>query len=528
MGKLLASKSGQPRGTLRGSSTHAILHLVRGGNAVPDSLESRFDVVVVGAGVAGLCAALAARQQGARVLVLEKAPPEERGGNTRFSGGLFRFAYEDREALHPLAPHLSASDWEKVEVGPYSTERYVQDVLRATEGRADRPLVEALADQSYATMQWMADLGVTWEFTNIMSAPVGGRRRLTPGAPFGSYNKGAGLSDSLFTIGERHGVAVAYGSALRGITMDRRERVVGAQVGGASGREEVGAGAVVLATGGFQANAEMRARYLGPGWDLVKVRGTRFDSGDGLRIALDLGAKAAGHWSACHAPAVDASAPEVGRVELAETTQRPSFTLGITVNRLGQRFIDEGEDLRQYTYAKMGRAVMSQPGAIAFQIFDQQTAHLLEERYSTGTPVVADTIEALAGKLGLAPERLLATVQEFNAAAGPGEFDPTVRDGKATRGIEPPKSNWALPLDSPPFLAYPVTVGITFTFGGIAIDPRARVLDTADTPIPGLYAAGEMVGGFFYYSYLSGAGLMHAAVFGKVAGAQAAREALAL
>lgn len=295
---------------------------------------------------------------------------------------------------------------------------------------------------------------------------------------------------------------------------------------GPEGAYELQCGALVLAAGGFEASPELRARYLGGGWDRAKVRGTKYNTGEVLMAALAAGAKSAGHWRGCHATPIDAGAPPVGDLRLTDLTNRLSYLYGIMVNVHGQRFMDEGEDLGQYTYAKTGAAVLDQPGSLAYQIFDQRTLELLEERYKTGTPVVADSIEELAGRLGLDASTLRTTVQAFNDAVQPGDFNPTVRDGKATRGIDPPKSNWALPIDNPPFVAYPVTGGITFTFGGLEIDTQARVIATEDEPIPGLYATGEITGKFFYHNYPGGAGLMRGAVFGRIAGVEAAREAL--
>jgi len=223
---------------------------------------------------------------------------------------------------------------------------------------------------------------------------------------------------------------------------------------------------------------------------------------------------------------VDANAPALGQIHLTDKTNRLSYPYSIMVNASGKRFVDEGEDLGQYTYAKTGHAILAQPGAVAYQIFDRKTVKLLEERYSTGTPVVAETIEELARKLTIPPDVLRHTVEEFNAAIQPGDFNPATKDGRSTRGLDPAKSNWALPIDTPPYTVYAVTCGITFTYGGIAIDTKARVSDTRDRPIHGLYATGEITGGFFYYNYPGGAGLMRGAVFGRLAGAHAATEAM--
>ena len=213
---------------------------------------------------------------------------------------------------------------------------------------------------------------------------------------------------------------------------------------------------------------------------------------------------------------------------MADLCQKHSYPFGRVVNIHGRRFLDEGAHFRNYTYARYGREILRQPQRVAFQIFDAKVRHLLRDEYfiSRVTSYTADTIEELADGLGIDREGLVRTVREFNAAVQPGEFDPTRLDGKGTRGIEPPKSNWALPLDTPPYVGYAVTCGITFTFGGLRIDTEARVLDVSDRPIPGLCAAGELVGGLFYNNYPGGAGLMAGAVFGRLAGYSAAHQAL--
>ena len=300
--------------------------------------------------------------------------------------------------------------------------------------------------------------------------------------------------------------------------------VVGLEIRDSGGYREIECGSVVLACGGFEANAEMRARYLGPGWELAKVRGTRFNTGDGIRMALDIGAQSFGHWSGCHAVAWDINAPPTGDRNIADLFQKHSYPFGIVVNVNGERFVDEGADFRNYTYAKYGREILFQTQRAAFQIFDQSAKHLLRDEYHIPqvSKVESNTIEGLADGLGVDREGLAHTVREFNAAVQPGPFNPTELDGKSTVGIDPPKSNWALPIDSPPYLGYAVTCGITFTFGGLKIDESCRVLDTEDKPIPGLYAAGELVGGLFYHNYSGGSGLMAGSVFGKMAGESAA------
>jgi len=482
-------------------------------------------VVVVGAGNAALTAALAARGKGADVLVVEKAPVKEKGGNSRFSGGLFRFAYEGLEELKPLLPSISPEEWNRVEAGSYSAERYFEDIMRVTRGRADSELTRTLTEQSYSTVSWMTALGIEWEWTSLWSVKSGGKRRFNPGSVLEVKNKGLGLMDGLFAACARTGIRILYQAEMSAFLGDRGG-LEGVRVKTADGLMDIESGAVVLASGGFEANPEMRARYLGPSWEKVKVRGTRFNTGETLRMALDLGARPAGDFQGCHATPVDADAPALGEIRLTDKTNRLSYPYSIMVNTLGKRFVDEGEDLGQYTYAKTGQAILAQPGAAAYQIFDRKTAHLIEERYVTGVPVVCESIEELARKLAVPPDALRRTVEEFNAAVQPGEFNPAAKDRKSTRGLDPGKSNWTLPIDAPPYTAYPVTCGITFTYGGIAIDAGARVLDMNNKPIPGLYATGEITGGFFYYNYPGGAGLMRGAVFGRLAGAHAAAEAM--
>jgi tricarballylate dehydrogenase len=218
----------------------------------------------------------------------------------------------------------------------------------------------------------------------------------------------------------------------------------------------------------------------------------------------------------------------VGDLHLTDKTNRLSYPYSVMVNAEGRRFIDEGEDFSQYTYAKTGRAILSQPQNRAWQLFDQQTVPLLEERYQTGRPQEARTIEALADAVALPRRTLMETISAYNAAPRVGRFDPAVRDGFGTRDVAPPKSNWAATLERPPYVAYPVTCGITFTYGGVRVDEQARVLDTENSLISGLLATGEITGGFFYFNYPAGAGLMRGAVFGRIAGLEAARHALAV
>ena len=491
--------------------------------------EESCDVLVVGAGNAALTAALAAAEQGASVMVVEKAPIYLRGGNSYFAGGLFRFAYEGLEDVLGLVGDVSDEQRDSTDVGSYPETTFYADVMRVTEGLSDPEMVQLLVSQSYPAMIWMRDQGVPWILAYGRQAfTQSGVLRFWGGLVVESVGAGKGLSDRLFELVERAGVKTLYQTKLTALMADRRGRVVGATVRDTDGYREIDAKSVVLACGGFEANPEMRARYLGAGWELAKVRGTQFNTGDGIRAALDIGAQPFGHWSGCHAVAWDLNAPPYGDRNIADLFQKHSYQFGLIVNVEGKRFVDEGADFRNYTYAKYGREILCQPQRAAFQLFDDKTKHLLRDEYSIpqASVVRASTIGELADGLGIQREALEQTVAEYNDAIQPGEFDPTALDGKRTAGIEPPKSNWALPLDTPPYAGFAVTCGITFTFGGLRIDSGGQVLDTEDAKIPGLYAAGELVGGLFYVNYPGGAGLMAGAVFGRLAGASAAQQAL--
>jgi tricarballylate dehydrogenase len=336
---------------------------------------------------------------------------------------------------------------------------------------------------------------------------------------------GAGLIDMEYESAKKAGIDVRFESKAQRLITDARGRVTGVEVKKPDGSTEtIEAKAVVVASGGFEANVEMRTRYLGPNWDLARVRGTPYNTGDGIRMAMEVGAQPWGHWSGCHAVQWDYNAPWHGDRKVGDNFQKHSYPLGIIVNIRGQRFVDEGADFRNYTYVKYGRAVIEQPRRAAFQIFDQKVIDMLREEYRIREVTKAEdmTLEGLAKKLEIDVAGFVDTVMRFNAAVQPGMFNPAVKDGKGTRGIDPPKCNWALPLAEPPFLGFKVTCGITFTFGGVRVDDGARVLDRAGRPIAGLHAAGELVGGLFFHNYPGGSGLTAGAVLGRRAGASAA------
>jgi tricarballylate dehydrogenase len=487
------------------------------------SLGERHDynVVVIGAGAAGLSAALSAQEHGAKVLMLETSPHAVRGGNGRFTDGMLIFPHNGISELREYLTDLPEHEISAIDVPAYSADDYYRDLMEMSQGLADSVLCEELVKNSKAVLRWLGQLGVKWDISYDHGVRVGERIKFKGGgAVLAAHGAGEGLVEKLFDIAEHKGIDVRYETTAVELIMDESGRVCGVKILGKEGFEDIHCGSVVVASGGFQANVEMRAKYLGPNWDLVKVRGTRYNTGDGLMMALKIGAQPTGQWSGCHATNVDLSSPDL---EGGMATARPSYIFGIMVNENGERFFDEGEDLETKTYAKLGKIILTQPSSIAFQIFDAKATPLLISTYGNSVPTEANSIEELAQELGIEPIKLLKTVREYNEAVQAGKFDPAIKDGKMTKGILPAKTNWAQKIDKPPFRAYPVTTGITFTYGGIKTNKDAQVLNRYEDPLPGLYAAGELVGGFFYHNYLGGTGIAKGLVFGRIAGANAAK-----
>jgi tricarballylate dehydrogenase len=488
--------------------------------------KDEFDVVVVGAGNAALCAAISAREAGAEVLVLEKASYEERGGNSLFTAGGFRFAHDGIEDLRKtVLVDLSEQEADMIEIPPVSKEKYLEDLMKVTENLSDEGLADILIGRSKETMVWLRQQGVRFiPMFNRQSFVVNGKHVFYGGVSIEAVGGGYGLVQFLMQRAENLGIEIRYGTAARKLLQHQSGAISGVTVFGPDGYQDIKAKAVVLGCGGFEANPEMRTRYFGPGWEHCRVRGTRHNTGDGIRMALDIGAQPFGGWSTCHAVQWDISAPPFGDRVVLDNFQKHSYPIGIVVNMKGERFLDEGADYRNHTYAKYGREVMKQPGRAAVQIFDAKTIDMVRDEYRIRqvTKVQSDTIEGLAEQLEINPEALARTIREFNAACRPGSYNPSILDGVSTEGISPPKSNWALPIDKAPYTGFIVTCGITFTFGGLRIDESAAVQDTTQTTIRGLFAAGELVGGIFYENYLGGAGLMSGSVFGRLAGRSAA------
>jgi tricarballylate dehydrogenase len=489
-------------------------------------VSEQYDVIVVGGGNAALCAALSAQEHAERILVLERAPQDESGGNSRFTAGLMRVAYRGVDDLKKAIPDLSEQEIANTDFGTYTEEQFLDDMARVTEYRCDPDLVEVLVKNSLSAVDWMRSRGVRFTAAwGRQAFKIEGRFKFWGGLTVEAVGGGPGLVDSLTQIAKKSGIDLWYGARAVSLIADDAG-VHGVVVKHQGKTRTVSSQAVVLAAGGFQANTEWRTRYMGPGWELAKVRGTRFNTGDAIRMALDIGAQPTGNWSGCHAVAWERNAPEFGDLAIGDQFQKHSYPWGIYINAEGRRFVDEGADFRNYTYAKYGRVILQQPGQFAWQIFDAKVKAQLRDEYKIRqvTKRTGDTLEELVSKLEDTDQKAaLEEIQAYNNAVCQDiPFNPNVKDGRCTRNLRINKSNWANTLDTPPFEAYAVTCGITFSFGGLKINTDAQVINGDGEAIRGLYAAGELVGGIFWFNYPGGSGLTNGSVFGRIAGKNAA------
>ncbi|KAL4798409.1 FAD binding domain-containing protein [Aspergillus venezuelensis] len=494
-----------------------------------------YDVIVVGGGNAALVSALAAHKAGAHVVIFEAAPEAEHGGNSRFSSGIFRIPHGGLQEVKKLLDESSLDDVAHCRMEPYTAEQYRGDIERTSKGHCDNAQVSVMLEHAFDTVKWMKEeLGVKWQlplgkfFDREKIIRAQGVVDMPPWDTVMAVGEGTGLMDALWeAVRKRPEITVfhsspvsgliADGDTVRGVTVRRRDTTLKVY------------GQVILGCGGFEASPRLRRQYLGEGWDLVALRGCRFNTGKMLEQTVAMGAAAVGNFGGCHATPHDLNAPKILKPSDADSMSRYSFPYSVMVNADGRRFMDEGENVFSLTYAKTGAAIVRQPHATAFQIFDQKTLHLLEPRYSVASPIQADTLEDLAQKIGVDAITFCGTVAHYNAATPPDatqRFDAFSRDGVSTgTALDIPKSNWALPIDRPPFVAYGVTCGITFTYGGLQVDAAARVLNDEGQVMSGLWAVGEIAGGFFAFNYPGGSGLTKGAVFGKLAGESAARRA---
>lgn len=483
-------------------------------------MSSDNKVIVVGSGNAAFVAAIAAVEKGAKVLMLEKAPEEEYGGNTRFTAGLIRFGFDKKEDVRKFVPHVPEEEWDSINIIPYTVEKFIKDLEIKSQGKADPDMSDWMAKDSYSLMEWYVEHNIQWTWLTYIPNAI--EYGFGDGIVLETVGGGNGMVDMERAEALRLGVEIRYESTVFDLVQNEVGDVIGVKVRGADGAGYIEHGKVILACGGFEASPEMRSRYLGPDWNVVKVRGVRYNTGEMLDPALRAGAQTAGHWAGCHCTTIDPDSPDLGTLDSTDKTNKLSFNYGISVNADGERFIDEGKDWNTKMYVSVGKAVAEQ-GGMAYQVFDATGLDLLDQRYDPEAAIIGDTLEEMAEQAGISPEGLRATVDAFNdAVQDDNEFDASLLDGRSTTGIYPPKTNWATRIEEPPFVCYPVVTGITFTFGGVKINRHGQVLDNGNRPIPGLYAAGEMTGGFFYYQYPAGSGLMNGGITGRAAGWHAA------
>ena len=487
------------------------------------------DVIVIGAGNAACCAAFAARENGASVIILESAPIDDCGGNSRYTGGLMRFVFNNVDELAEVIPDLTEEEKKVHDFGTYTAEQYFDDMGRITQYMTDPELCELLINKSYESVVWLRKKGVRFQASfGRQSHKIGNKYVFWGGLAAETWGGGAGLIENEHKACEREGIKIFYETSAESLLTDDSGKVTGVQVKRGGKKINISAKAVVIACGGFESSAEMRARYFGPNWDLAKVRGTRYNTGKGITMALDIGAMPYGHWSGRHAVGWDMNAPPFGDLAVGDAFQKHSYPWGIMINANGERFVDEGADFRNYTYAKYGAVILNQPGMFAWQVFDNKIIPSLRDEYRIKrvTKVRANTLEELVSKMeGVNAEVALREIKAYNKAVRTDiPYNSAIKDGRRTEGLKIDKTNWAHTIDEAPFEAYGVTCGVTFSFGGVKIDTRAQVEDTGGKLIPGLYAAGELVGGIFYHNYPGGTGLTSGTVFGKIAGTSAAED----
>ncbi|MDB4238961.1 FAD-dependent tricarballylate dehydrogenase TcuA [Alphaproteobacteria bacterium] len=484
-------------------------------------------IVIVGSGNAALSAGIAALEKGADVTIYEKADKKMAGGNTKYTAGAMRFAYDNGEELMPLLKNPNAR-LKNTDFGSYTKEHFSSDLFGFNDGRALSDEQNKLVSKSFETIKWLSTHNIKFEpIFSRQSFLKDGKHIFWGGLTLASENEGVGLFEQELSAFTALGGKIHYQSPMTGLIFVN-DTVKGIKVN----EKNIEADAVILGSGGFEANDELRKKLIGEDWGAAKVRGTPHNTGDGLTMALNIGAKRHGLFDGCHATPMDLYMKNYGGLDL-EPSERKNYRkicyfLGIMVNANGQRFLDEGKNFRNYTYAQYGRKVLEQPSHFAWQIFDSKVFNLLYEEYSFHDAhfVKSETIDGLILKLdGVNKDAVSKTIIEYNDSIDTNvNFDPTILDGKSTKGLVIKKSNWAQKLDKGPFKAFPVTGGITFTYGGLKVSEEGAVINQEDKPIKGLFACGELVGGVFFNGYPGGSGLTSGAVFGRIAGYGAAKE----
>jgi tricarballylate dehydrogenase len=473
--------------------------------------RSSYDVVVVGHGISGLSAAISAHESGAETVMLEKSPREKRGGHSRHAGGLFRFPLPD--------PERAKEDFDLAGTPEqYTEDDFFDDLMEVSKGRADDDLCTVLVENAYEAIQWITEHGVSWHIVDHSDEPGFG----TTIGSLQADGEGKGAIESLSDRVEELGIDVHYETEFRGLETNERNEVSAAKAVDSDGKRVYESDSVVICAGSYVSNAEKRTRYFGRDGESYVVRGSRYNTGEAIDAAMEAGALPAGQWGGAHQVMNDAAAPDVegGRARIN------GYQYALALNSEGERFIDEGEDFLLKTYAKFGQRVYDQPEQKAYVVFDSKVDDLVVSQIDN-EPIEADTLEELVEVAGIDDtESALETIEAFNEAAPDAEFDPHELDGTATDGAAPEKTNWALPVDEPPYKCFPVKSAMTFAFGGLKIDTESRVLDRREEPITGLWAVGNSTAEFFYGNYPGGSALSRGTTFGRRAGRNAADHAI--
>ncbi len=461
-------------------------------------LSHNFDVLVIGGGNAALCAAMTAREQGVKVLLLECAPRHFRGGNSRHTRNL-RYLHEHAGA------YLT---------GPYLEDEFFEDLLRVTGGRTNEQLARMTIRQSAELGKWMEAHGCRFQ------PPLRGTLQLSrTNAHF--LGGGKALMNAYYATAERLGVDIVYEAEVCELEI-RGDTFISATYCSNGINRKIRAKSVVAAAGGFEANLDWLKDAWGESAENFIIRGTPYNKGRVLRMLLEGGVKAVGDARQCHAVAIDARAP---KFDGGIVTRLDCVPFGIVVNKEARRFYDEGEDFWPKRYAIWGRLVAGQPDQIAYALIDSKSVSLFMP--SVFPAIEAPSIRDLAVRLELDPPTLEETVIRFNRRTRVGSFDPAILDDCHAADLDPPKSHWARPLDTPPYLAYPLRPGITFTYLGVGVDQSARVMLQNDRPASNIFAAGEiMAGNILGQGYLAGFGMTIGTVSGRIAGREAARHVL--
>ena len=456
-------------------------------------MRSEYDFVV-GCGIAGLSAGLRSAELSQSVLVIEKSPEERAGGHTRLT-----------ESVRVPSAETDLSEYGyEFAIPDYTADEFYEDIMSRTNGKANPELARQLVDNAAETIEWLTKQGVVWQMEPLAVGYTVAR----------TFFDGEEVVPYLLGQIEEEGGDLAFETTVKNILFDEDNRVDVVEIVSDT-RTTVDCGAVVLAAGGYESSPEKRAKYYGAGYDDMTVRGSRYNTGKAIQNALDAGAQAAGQWSGAHMALIDAESPPVE----GGANRVDGYQYGVMLNVNGEWFVDEGQDARAHTYAKFGRLIFEEPDHRAYIVLDARHQELAR---ATGPsdPFVADTLEGLVDQLNLNREQALETLEAYDAACDPDEFDPHTLDGNAAEEPDPPNTNWAVGLMESPYYAYEVTGGITFGFGGVDIIPDAEVVNTRGKPIAGFYAAGNCTGGLFYDNYPGGTGLINAAVYGKTAAEQ--------